>query len=443
LGGIARAPEKVLVMSAVPTVEQARSAGHYVVRPGAAAALDSTLKLAAQLTGYAVASVNVVDSAQVYRVGEFGESGDRTYFGATPDHYDRVPCGRLMLAEEALVIPDSDLARDAGGRPLIDHPPVRSYIGVPVRGREGLAIGVLCVMDSAAHVDASHHLGLLQELALVVEDQLELTRRRSEIAPLTPGASLHEIRAALVAGQIRPYYQPLVDVFNNRVIGFEVLARWEHSDGHLVSAEQFLPAAQDTELIVEIDRTMLTQALDEVSAWRPGLAGMHLSVNASGPWARSVGFVDEVLDALAIHGIPAQRLTIELTESVLLEREPRISANLAAIRAAGCRVALDDFGTGWSSMEYLLRLPVDELKIDRSFTAALGTPMGDSLVRSTTRLASELGLTCVVEGIEHSSQLRRICEMSSCFVGQGFYWSAAMSAGQLEQRLAHSAGAVA
>jgi EAL domain-containing protein (putative c-di-GMP-specific phosphodiesterase class I) len=431
------------VVTAVPTFEQARSAGHYVVRAGAAAALNSTLKLAADLSGFAVAAVHVIDASQIHRVAEYGEFKNGRALPPSPAPRDSLPCGAVMELEQTLVVPDTQrnpicaplalIAADGG---------IRSYVGVPLRGREGLTIGVLCVMDTAPRPDAERQLPFLTELALVVEDQLELTRRRTEQAPRQSGASLREIRRALANGQIQPYYQPLVELADNVVIGFEVLARWEHADGHLVDAQEFLPHAADSELIVEIDRSMLNQALEDVCAWRPALAGLQLSVNASGPWARSSTFLDDVLGGLARHGVPPQRLTIELTESVLLEREPRITANLAAVRAGGCRVALDDFGTGWASMEYLLRLPVDELKIDQTFTAALGTPLGDSLVRSTTQLAAELGLTCVVEGIESAEQLRQVSAMSAG-IGQGFYWSPAIPAQQLQQQLAQTADAVA
>jgi EAL domain-containing protein (putative c-di-GMP-specific phosphodiesterase class I) len=416
-----------------------RSAGHYAVRPAASAALESTLKLSAELSGYALAAVHVIGADQLHRVAEFRRVGATPLGVSGPG--DELPCSTVLQNELALVVNDTVLDPHCHNLASVTAGPrLRSYIGVPLRGREGLTIGTLCVMDTDPHADADRHLPLLSELALVVEDQLELTRRRTEQAPHHTGASLREIRRALLAGSIRPYYQPLVDLRDDRVTGYEVLARWLQTDGSLARAQDFLPHATDSELIAEIDRAMLTHALDDFSRWDPGLSGTRLSVNASGPWARSAGFPDDVLDALRARHVAPQRMTIELTESVLLEREPHIIHNLAIVRAAGCRVALDDFGTGWASLEYLLRLPVDELKIDQAFTAALGTQLGDSLMRSTTGLASDLQLGCVVEGIENAGQLASAREFGAS-IGQGFYWSPALSSAQLQHQL--TSGAVA
>jgi diguanylate cyclase (GGDEF)-like protein len=218
-----------------------------------------------------------------------------------------------------------------------------------------------------------------------------------------------ELRHAVEAELLELRYQPIVDLADGHVRRLEALLRWRRPDGTEVAPGQFVPIAEQAGLIVPLSRWVLREALREVAGWRLHGLSVGIAVNLSARQLDDPDLVDDVARALAEHGVPACALLLEVTENVLVDNLARSSERLAALRALGVGVALDDFGTGFSSLGYLSRLPVDVLKVDRSFVAALGRDEdGAALVRTIMALAADLRLETVAEGVETPAQLETL-----------------------------------
>ncbi len=221
-------------------------------------------------------------------------------------------------------------------------------------------------------------------------------------------------------------YQPVIDLATGAVTGAEALVRWQHPTRGLLMPSTFIAIAEENGAIVDIGMWVLQAACAQMQAWqhrhvRPDL---FLSVNVSVRQLEQPGFADQVKDVLIQTTLAADRLVVEVTESVLADPAGGAATALAALRAIGVRVALDDFGTGYSSMSYLSQLPVDILKIDRSFVTA-GASAGsqpEAVLAAIIGLADRLGFDVIPEGIEDTAQLVRLQSLG-CRAGQGFLLS--------------------
>jgi diguanylate cyclase (GGDEF)-like protein len=230
------------------------------------------------------------------------------------------------------------------------------------------------------------------------------------------------LRAALEAGELRLHYQPTFDIGTGQVTGVEALLRWQQSAGRLVPPLEFVPVAEETGLIVPIGAWVLEEACRQAAEWQRAGAPLTMSVNVSGRQL-APALVDTVRQALANSGLPPQQLILELTESILVDGEGDTVGLLEQLKALGIRLAIDDFGTGYSSLSYLTRLPVDILKVDRSFVSALGGDGGrEHLVATILEMARGLDLRTTAEGIEDGDQLDALRRLG-CDVGQGFLFS--------------------
>ncbi|PZP99667.1 MAG: GGDEF domain-containing protein [Variovorax paradoxus] len=236
---------------------------------------------------------------------------------------------------------------------------------------------------------------------------------------------LADLRQAQARGELRLYFQPIVQA-DRQVGGFEALLRWVHPVRGLVSPADFIPLAEQSGLILPIGQWVLDQACAQLARWAQGPAtrGWTLAVNVSARQFRDGGFVPSVQRALACSGADPHRLRLELTESMLHADLDATIARMAALRRLGVRFALDDFGTGYSSLSYLKRLPLDQLKIDKSFVAEITTDPDDAAIaRTIVSLARSLRLRVVAEGVETEGQfafLRRI----GCHGYQGYLFAA-------------------
>ena len=227
-----------------------------------------------------------------------------------------------------------------------------------------------------------------------------------------------ELRSALAAGQVTPYYQPLVDLKTGDIKGYEVLSRWHHPVEGLIMPEVFIPIAEDTGLIGELTTRVLVQACLDAKSWP---ADATMAVNVSPVQLRDKRLPQRLLTIIQQTGFPACRLEVEITENALVEDFPQAKQILTALKACGVRIALDDFGTGYSSLNHLRELPFDKLKIDRSFIASMET-CEDSrkIVDAIVGLGHSLGLVTVAEGIEDIASADRLSALG-CQLGQG-YW---------------------
>lgn len=254
-----------------------------------------------------------------------------------------------------------------------------------------------------------------------------------------------ELARAVPEGQLRLHFQPKVSLTTGRVVGVESLVRWEHPERGLLGPGEFIEDAERTGLIVELGSWVLGEACAVGRAWaeRAGDEGFLVSVNVS-PYQFDPGFRTVVDEALAASGLPARNLCLEITETLLLRDIEGASRLLAGFRAMGVRVAIDDFGTGYSSLAYLKRLPIEELKIDRSFVAGLGVDeSATAIVAAVMAMAHALGEVVVAEGIETEDQMIRLQDMG-CDIGQGFLFSRPLPASELDAFLrSHASEGVA
>ncbi|WP_460683114.1 putative bifunctional diguanylate cyclase/phosphodiesterase [Modestobacter lapidis] len=257
------------------------------------------------------------------------------------------------------------------------------------------------------------------------DDALRITQDRQD-------ALRTDLARALEGDQLHLVYQPVVDLALHRTVSVEALLRWRHPVYGDVSPAEFIPLAEESPLITELGRWVLATAATTIAALpHPDLG---VAVNVSARHVRSGELVGHVLAALEASGLPACRLVLEITESVLLD-DGHVTADLATLRRIGVRIAVDDFGTGWSSLAYLVGLPIDMLKMDRQFLAHVETdPQRRALCSSVLHLGSSLGLSVVVEGVETPAELRLLRDMGHRFI-QGFLLARPVDAGALAREL--------
>jgi len=230
-----------------------------------------------------------------------------------------------------------------------------------------------------------------------------------------------DLRAALTGRQFELYYQPQITLAG-RVVGAEVLIRWRHPLRGMVSPAEFIPAAEESELILRIGHWVLVTACEQLARWQssPAYSALQLSVNVSARQFRQAGFVTEVADVLRDAGIRPNRLKLELTESLVLDNVDDTILKMGQLKALGVHFSVDDFGTGQSSLSYLTRLPLDQLKIDQSFVRNIGIQRNDGvIVQTIIGMARNLGLEVIAEGVETQAQ-QDFLALHGCTVYQGY-----------------------
>jgi diguanylate cyclase (GGDEF)-like protein len=254
---------------------------------------------------------------------------------------------------------------------------------------------------------------------------------------------LGQVRGALEGEQFDVHYQPKVDLRERRVTGVEALVRWQHPERGLLAPGQFIPLIEPTALVGPFTEYVIDHALAQMVAWRRRGIDLQMSVNLSARNLLDADVPERIAALLHRHGIPAERLVVEVTESAALVDPERAVAALEALRASGVGVSVDDFGTGNASIEYLAALPASELKIDRSFiTDMLSDPRAEAIVRSTIDLARNLSLTLVAEGIETEDVMEHLAALG-CHTGQGYFFSRPLPAAELTERLTAEFGITA
>ncbi|WP_436528542.1 putative bifunctional diguanylate cyclase/phosphodiesterase [Actinoplanes sp. HUAS TT8] len=293
----------------------------------------------------------------------------------------------------------------------------------------GMAAGPIHGTDAETllrHADTAMHLAEQHGSEVGEYDPAEDTGapRRLEL--------LGDLRRAIEADdQISLHYQPKIDLRDGRISGVEALIRWQHPQRGLMPPDSFIPMAETTSLIRPLTSHVLGIAVRQAKAWQQAGRPIPVAVNLSTRCLQDPGFADQVLSLLDHVGLPAGLLELEITESMVMTDPERALTILHALRAGGIRLSIDDFGTGHSSMAYLRRLPVDELKIDRSFVQEMTSSHGDSvLVRTAISLGHNLGLSVVAEGIEDQRTADALRDLG-CDVAQGYHFARPMPAGDL------------
>ncbi|MFI5842407.1 putative bifunctional diguanylate cyclase/phosphodiesterase [Catenuloplanes sp. NPDC051500] len=247
-----------------------------------------------------------------------------------------------------------------------------------------------------------------------------------------------ELRAALEqavsGGHFVLQYQPIVDLLTDEAAGFEALVRWKHPTRGVIPPDQFINLAEETGLIVPIGHWVLEEALRSAERWNrlvPSDRPRYVSVNVSARQFRHPGFMDSVRQVLADSGVPPRALLLEITESLLLREDEQVWADMAALRQTGVRIAIDDFGTGYSSLSYLRHMPIDVLKIDKSFIDDMvHSRKQRALVAAIVQLADTLDLRVIAEGIEEPVHREMLASMG-CPYGQGYLFSRPVNAAEI------------
>jgi EAL domain-containing protein (putative c-di-GMP-specific phosphodiesterase class I) len=238
-----------------------------------------------------------------------------------------------------------------------------------------------------------------------------------------------ELRRAIENGQMTLCYQPICDLATGRITSFEALARWTTEDGVRLSPNDFIPVAEESGLIIPLGRWAMEEAAQTIAAWdraAGGDAGVKVAVNLSAIQLQRDHIPAMVKSALDRHGVEGRKLTLELTESAIVTDPDRIAQTMNALKDLGATLAMDDFGTGYSNLAYLQKLPIDLLKIDRSFVSGMLADRDKvAIVRAILSLAQALGMQTTAEGIE-TNELAQTLAALGCTYGQGFLYSRAL-----------------
>ena len=250
----------------------------------------------------------------------------------------------------------------------------------------------------------------------------------------------NDLRRALERGQLRLQYQPVVSLTNFSIVGVEALLRWRHPERGEIPPSEFIPIAEENGLIEPIGRWVLESACRQAAQWyasRPDSAPVAMSVNLSAVQVARRTLPDVVGSALSSTGLDPACLSLEITETVMVRDADGLTGVLDALKALGVRLVLDDFGTGYSSLSYLTRLPLDVLKVDRSFVDGLGNEPRDTAITETIiAMSRALSLDVVAEGVETSEQVNELRRLG-CTLAQGFHFSRAVPALEITNALRH------
>jgi diguanylate cyclase (GGDEF)-like protein len=248
-----------------------------------------------------------------------------------------------------------------------------------------------------------------------------------------------ELRLGVQNNDFAMHYQPIVDLENGRIVGFEGLVRWMHPERGIVSPNSFIAIAEETGLIVPLGWWVLEESCRQTREWQkiyPSDPPLFINVNVSGKLFTKRGIVERLMNVLETTQLPAASLRLEVTENVVLDHVDIALENLQQLRALGIELSIDDFGTGYSSLSYLQRFHYDQLKIDRSFVSRLSQGSDSrAIIQTILGLASNLGIGVVAEGVETAEQAERLRQMA-CPHGQGFWFSRPVAAAAAESLLA-------
>jgi diguanylate cyclase (GGDEF)-like protein len=247
-----------------------------------------------------------------------------------------------------------------------------------------------------------------------------------------------ELRRALDAGEFEVFYQPIVDLAGERTVGVEALVRWRHPERGLLPPVEFLDLAEEMGMLPRLGGWVLAAACRQAADWQEQTPGFELNVNLSASQLGNPRLVDEVREVLQETGLPPHLLVLELTESVALTDLVESARVLGGLKTLGVRIALDDFGTGFSSLSHLGALPVDVVKIDRSFVQAMQESSGASVAEAVLQIARTFNLAPVAEGVEDAMQASRLRELN-CAQAQGYHFARPMPAGDLTELLVRQA----
>jgi diguanylate cyclase (GGDEF)-like protein len=353
------------------------------------------------------------------------EVGDRLLCNVAERLVDALAPSTLVARfggdEFAVLVPGADdlAARASAGsvRDALRRPFDLDGLAVAVEA----SVGVAPAARGADPVSVVRWADLAMYAAKTSKSGVEVYREEIDHADSSRLGLLADLRAAVTANALGVHYQPKVDVRTGEVRGVEALARWQHPTFGRIGPDEFIPLAEQSSLITPLTMLVLRTALRDCETLQRSMGPtFSVAVNIAPRSLLDTGFVDEVARALAVVAVPASALTLEITETSLMSDPNGSVTALQRLRELGVRVAVDDLGTGYSSLAYLQRLPVDEVKIDRSFLAGFADPQARAVVRAIIDLGHGLGHQVVAEGIEDEATFVALRELG-CDTAQGFW----------------------
>jgi EAL domain-containing protein (putative c-di-GMP-specific phosphodiesterase class I) len=304
-----------------------------------------------------------------------------------------------------------------------------AYLGVPIVSSRDTVTGVLHVLDPKPRPVLDRHAGLLSAFGRAISDHLELTPDTD--ATDLDAALVADVAQAIFSGNIAPWYQPIVDLSTGEIVGLEALARRRYPGGRIESPAAFVPIAERSDLIVDLDVAVARIALNDLRRLQVKNPALRMSVNISGRHLDQDGWVANLADLATASGVSPSTVNLEITETARPTSSVFAADQIRLARSLGFSLWLDDFGCGWSGLRDLLDLSVDGIKLDQSFGEVLGTKAGNVIIGALTLAATDLGLKVTVEGIERAEQARLARELG-CDYGQGFFWSKPVSAAGID-----------
>ena len=341
-----------------------------------------------------------------------------------------------VTARRSRLLVDEDTAARSEPRIIgADATGAQAYVGLPLIGPHENVVGVLGLTSTRGRTIEGDQLALAAEFGRVIIDELDALDRAAAADAIADGVTA--LAQAIDDGEIVPWYQPVVDLTTGEILGVEALARWHHATGEVEDPAIFIPLAERSDLIIDLDLAVMRHALEDLREWQQTFPAFRISLNVSGRNLHRDGWVDVVGQIARDAGVSPAGIDLELTESARPTEHAAGRRVIEAIRALGFRVWFDDFGSGWSALQDLVSFPVDGVKMGRSFAAELGTRAGDTVLRAVTTAAHQLGLNVTIEGIESNEQAVLARDLG-CDCGQGFLWSAPVPARGLAKLLASS-----
>jgi EAL domain-containing protein (putative c-di-GMP-specific phosphodiesterase class I) len=398
----------------IDPTKQRRVAEHYLIDAHDTARLHKTVALAAHVLDFPLGQINILDDEFMYTIGDYRSGG-------TVLPREESMC-QFAVDGNLPVLAVDDLCEHPRYRELpgVRAGFARSYLGVQLMSREATPVGTLCLLDRVPRRITAPEIARIQEFGDIVQDQLELFRRHIEVPWSRETSAM--IARALAAGEIGPWYQPIMDLESGQRVGFEALARWRRADGSFVSPAGFVSTAEDSDLVIDLDRAVVRSALRDLARWQRSEPTLRMNVNLSTRHLELPDGAAFMAQAVAEAGVDPSAVNVEITESRSLADVGGAAGTVRALQLAGFQVILDDFANGWSGLDWLLGLGPDGVKIDHSLTAALGTRVGDAVSRAVVSLTAELGITTTIEGITDVAHLDAAREHGFRY-GQGYLWS--------------------
>jgi predicted signal transduction protein with EAL and GGDEF domain len=306
---------------------------------------------------------------------------------------------------------------------------VDASIGIALYPDHGEDFATLMRHADVAMYDAKHR---GNDVALYAPDSDHNSRERlSLLADLRKALDAKGPPGGGEAGEIAMYYQPQIEIDTGRVVGVEALLRWQHPRRGMVNPEELIRVAEQTAVMRLLTRRVIDDVVEQIAKWTAAGVWLRAAVNVSVRDLHNGEIVDQIADRLSRYGVSPEQLQLEITEGALMADPHRVLATIGRLDRIGVAIAMDDFGTGYSSLQHLRRLPLAEVKIDRSFVVGMTTDPDDAaIVRSVIELAGALGLRVVAEGVEDERTWRLLYD-AGCDVAQGWFYARPMPGDEL------------